>query len=214
MNRLVPSTLLALGINGAVVAQSGAPSIPTPTHDWGCEVLLCLANPNGPTAVAPCVPPIRRLWRELARGHAFPTCAMATGPSGRSYAQPANSYYDRCPSGTSELALGQLAELAAPMNPMAVPVTRSGTATTYTAGSTGLTYAGIGNGDGYGQFSIDSPPPAKVCVAGSRGTRERWAGDSSYTVGLYDTIFVSPAQASPRIIDVYVDNIFWQSVRW
>src|SRR5205814_2149317 len=81
MNRLMPSTLLALGLNGAVVAQSGAPSIPTPTHDWGCEVLLCLANPNGPTAVAPCVPPIRRLWRELARGHAFPTCAMATGPS-------------------------------------------------------------------------------------------------------------------------------------
>jgi len=213
MNRLVPSTLLILGLNGAVMAQSGPPSIPTPSHDWGCEVLLCLANPNGPTAVAPCVPPIHRLWRELARGHAFPTCAMATGPNGRSYAQPATSYYDRCPNGTNELARGQLAELAAPMSPTAVATTRSGAATTYAAGSSGFTYAGIGSGDGYGQPNIDSPPPAKVCVAGGRGTRVVWTGDTSYTVGLYDTIYISPAQASPQVIDVYVDNSFWQSVR-
>jgi hypothetical protein len=139
---------------------------------------------------------------------------MANGPNGRSYAQPANSYYDRCLDGTNELAFGQLAELAGPMTSTAVPTARSGTATTYTAGSTGLTYAGIGNGDGYGQPTLDGPPPAKVCVAGSRGTREVQSGDSSYTVGLYDTIYVSPAQASAFVIDVYVDNIFWQRVRW
>lgn len=44
--------------------------------DWGCEVLLCLSNPAGPTAVSQCIPPIRKLWRSLARGHAFPTCLM------------------------------------------------------------------------------------------------------------------------------------------
>lgn len=44
--------------------------------DWGCEVLLCLSNPKGATAVAPCVPPIKRLWRELSKGKPFPICFM------------------------------------------------------------------------------------------------------------------------------------------
>ena len=35
--------------------------------DYGCRVLLCLANPAGPTAIAQCVPPITQLWRDLAR---------------------------------------------------------------------------------------------------------------------------------------------------
>lgn len=47
--------------------------------DWGCEVLLCLSNPKGPTAVAQCVPPIKKLWRALAKGKPFPTCFMGGG---------------------------------------------------------------------------------------------------------------------------------------
>lgn len=43
--------------------------------DWGCQVLLCLSNPGGPTQYAACVPPIQRLWSELAKGGAFPTCS-------------------------------------------------------------------------------------------------------------------------------------------
>ena len=51
--------------------------------DWGCEVVLCLANPQGPTAVSECVPPIEKLWSELAQGHGFPFCDMNTsGASG------------------------------------------------------------------------------------------------------------------------------------
>jgi hypothetical protein len=42
--------------------------------DWGCQVLLCLSNPGGPTQYAECIPPIQRLWNELAKGRAFPTC--------------------------------------------------------------------------------------------------------------------------------------------
>lgn len=44
-------------------------------NDWGCEVILCLSNPGGPTQYADCRPPIKKLWRELAKGHAFPTCS-------------------------------------------------------------------------------------------------------------------------------------------
>lgn len=42
----------------------------------GCQVLLCFAAPNW-RAVPQCVPPIRQVLRDLARGRAFPTCAMA-----------------------------------------------------------------------------------------------------------------------------------------
>ena len=54
-------------------------ALPISAHaddDWPCTVTLCLANPQGPTQVAECVPPIQQLWSELAHGHAFPTCDM------------------------------------------------------------------------------------------------------------------------------------------
>lgn len=43
--------------------------------DWGCQVILCLSNPGGPTQYAECRPPIQKLWRELAKGHSFPACS-------------------------------------------------------------------------------------------------------------------------------------------
>ena len=42
----------------------------------GCLVMLCFAAPNW-RAIPRCVPPIRQVLRDLARGKAFPTCAMA-----------------------------------------------------------------------------------------------------------------------------------------
>ncbi|AJD42455.1 hypothetical protein RGR602_CH03138 [Rhizobium gallicum bv. gallicum R602sp] len=42
--------------------------------DWGCQVILCLSNPGGATQFTECRPPIEKLWRELAKGHAFPSC--------------------------------------------------------------------------------------------------------------------------------------------
>lgn len=63
--------------------------------DWGCEVLLCLSNPAGPTAVTQCVPPIKKLWRELAKGRAFPTCMMNNSNS--SSAQNTWSNENNCP---------------------------------------------------------------------------------------------------------------------
>lgn len=45
----------------------------------GCEVLLCLANPNGPRAVAECRPPIDKLFKCLSKRHPckFPKCPVA-----------------------------------------------------------------------------------------------------------------------------------------
>ncbi len=42
----------------------------------GCLVLLCLAAPSW-TAIPQCVPPVRQLFLDIARGQPFPRCAMA-----------------------------------------------------------------------------------------------------------------------------------------
>ncbi|WP_144155279.1 hypothetical protein [Paraburkholderia sp. BCC1885] len=67
------------------LALMTACSVLTPTlaraDDWGCQVLLCLANPGGPEQYSECVPPIERLWSALRHGDAFPTCDFGTGGS-------------------------------------------------------------------------------------------------------------------------------------
>ena len=42
----------------------------------GCLVLLCFAAPSW-SSIAQCVPPIRSVLRDLARGRPFPTCGMS-----------------------------------------------------------------------------------------------------------------------------------------
>ncbi|MBP1884763.1 hypothetical protein [Sinorhizobium mexicanum] len=67
---------LLIGIVSAVVSSSYLISVSNARGgDWGCEVILCLSNPGGPSQYAECRPPIRKLWRELAKGHSFPTCS-------------------------------------------------------------------------------------------------------------------------------------------
>lgn len=67
------------GAGIALVALSG---LTGPAHAVdGCLVLLCFAAPSW-RAVPQCVPPVRQVLRDLARGRAFPTCGMAgTGTS-------------------------------------------------------------------------------------------------------------------------------------
>jgi hypothetical protein len=50
----------------------------------GCTVLLCFAAPNW-RAISQCVPPITQVLRDLARGRAFPTCAMAGASNSASH---------------------------------------------------------------------------------------------------------------------------------
>lgn len=56
--------------------------------DRGCQVILCLSNPGGPTQYAECVPPIQKLWSELAKGHSFPTCSGVGFQASRPGYQP------------------------------------------------------------------------------------------------------------------------------
>lgn len=76
MQRVVRQVLFALGLTVAC-------PVFTPTlaraDDWGCQVLLCLANPGGPEQCSECVPPIEKLWSALRHGDPFPTCEFGSG---------------------------------------------------------------------------------------------------------------------------------------
>lgn len=93
-------------IKNVVCATALAVSVVQAHADnWGCEVLLCMSNPAGPTAVAQCVPPISRLWRALADGDGWPFCDMGSGGGNQAahndWASPTNcppqyiNYYER-----------------------------------------------------------------------------------------------------------------------
>lgn len=56
--------------------------------DWGCQVILCLSNPGGPTQYAECRPPIQKLWRWLAKGRSFPACSGVGFQSSRPRYEP------------------------------------------------------------------------------------------------------------------------------
>lgn len=58
----------------------------TPKSDWVCEIVLCLANPGGPTEHAECVAPIDKMKSELAKGHSIPKCQMG-GAEDNNYAE-------------------------------------------------------------------------------------------------------------------------------
>lgn len=173
---------------------------------WGCEVLLCLSNPDGPEAVSECQPPIERLRRHLRHGHPFPSCPSG----GSSYAKPTSSYYDLCPTGMKELPAGQFG--AASSAPSVV-------------------HAGIGDGsilskaknDGISVMS--TPIHSKVCVGHKVGQGAAYLpmldgggwGSQRYqvrTVGYYDQLTLLPAQRSANAIDVYIDNARYRRVRW
>ncbi len=51
----------------------------------GCLVLLCFAAPSW-RAIPQCVPPIRQVLHDLARGKPFPTCGMAGAGNSASHA--------------------------------------------------------------------------------------------------------------------------------
>lgn len=86
--RVVTHAGLVIGLACSSVAHA---------DDWGCEVLLCLSNPAGPTAVGECVSPIKKLWRHLAKGRSFPKCSM--GGSGNHDAKHEWATAENCPPG-------------------------------------------------------------------------------------------------------------------
>jgi hypothetical protein len=167
---------------------------------WGCEVLLCLSNPSGPTAVPECVPPITRLWDHLRHGGAFPSCEMATGPNGRSWAQMGWTYYDACPAGTTALAPRTYAVQGSAAQLMRLDR---------------VVYTGIGSGDGLQPArSSEGVVLNKICVGDPIGKTWVIAEHNWAEANIYDRVVSLPPQWSPNVIDVFIDNRLWRRVRW
>ena len=167
--------------------------------DYGCRVLLCLSNPSGPTAVSQCVPPISQLWRDLARGRAFPRCEEANTPANQAWAQMGTSYYDVCPAGTTALAAGALAVQGGPV--------------------LGSLVEGIGDGDALQPDPVNNVNLfPKTCVGQRTGQANVWLGDPLtgvlLTADVFDRVVVLDPQISPRVIDVYVNSQLYRRVRW
>jgi len=195
-----------LGAFGLLVALGAAPA--AHASDWGCEVLLCLSNPAGPTAVAECVPPITQLWNALAHFQPFPTCGLASATG--SYASLGTNYYNVCPAGTTALAAGAVAVQA----PSAAALTNMGV---YDSAAVQI---GIGTGDGLlPQVGGDGFPlamPDKTCVGGSPlGQVMVLTSSGTWTTAtVYSQIVSLPPQASGSVIDVYVDSALYTQVRY
>ncbi|MBN3733159.1 hypothetical protein [Burkholderia sp. Tr-20390] len=178
--------------------------------DYGCTVLLCLANPSsngGPMGVAECVAPITKLFDDLAHFRPFPTCDMADGNDGSSYAKQVTAPYDPCPSPLKAAPAGTWVvegKKASSRPTWFVPTERDYTLAgapqiTEQQSLPGMNFttgpqACIGNKIGY-------------YVAGSQMN-----GDE-HSVNVYDRVIWQKYQ-SPRAIDVYIDNQFNQRVHW
>jgi len=168
----------------------------TQASDYGCQVLLCMANPAGPMAVDECKPPIRKLYRDLAKGKPFPSCTMAKSEGvagGDSWAEVGTGYYDQCPAGTKALSNGQYA------------VGQEATDTVY-------------RGIGQGTDRTGAMRQPKVCVGAQKGrtaveVTERGRA-RMVSAKVYDSVVVLDPGTQPNYVDVYVDSTFSHRVRW
>jgi hypothetical protein len=184
---LVLFVLLMLFVSGAHASE------------YGCKVLLCLANPasnGGPTGVAECVEPIHRLYHDLARGKPFPTCDMADGNDGSCYARVVHEPYDPCPADAPDVAVqGE--------------------------------YIVQGTLQGDGKFTLNGQPvlvedqsnyaQTMACVGDLQGrytVSYHDDGGTSYLVSVYQKIVWQQRYWRMRAIDIYIDNQFYQRVRW
>jgi len=186
---------LATALSLLAIICSSTP-ITALASDYGCRVLLCLANPDGPTAVAMCIPPITQLWRDLARvpPRPFPTCDEARP----AIAVQNETWYDPCPEGTAALEEGA-----------------------YGARQSDLSsaYLGIGEGDNLRPGGIDAPAlGSKVCVGRPVGQSSIQVGfgenATSVLANVYDRFALLDPATSPRVIDVFLNNALYRRVRW
>lgn len=173
--------------------------------DYGCKVLLCLSNPQsngGPLGVAECTEPIHQLYSDLRKGRPFPSCDLADGNDGRSYARRVYDPYDPCPAPLQPIQSG------------AIVVQGTRRATNGYPGRAYADFALSGDPAMSGQQLGDNwSPGPRACVGKPTGNYQVGAVDDSYTVSVFDRVVWQQPQ-SPQAIDIYIDNQLYQRVRY
>lgn len=81
MHLLRKTKALGSGLAHAVFVPLALLGSAVPAHAVdGCQLLLCLAGSwNKPPQAAMCVPTVKQAFRDIARGHSWPTCHMSRG---------------------------------------------------------------------------------------------------------------------------------------
>lgn len=216
MRRVFQGLLLAFILSSSAVKAD----------DWGCEVVMCLANPAGPMAASACVPPITRLFAALSKKKPdpFPSCESANGAA---VARQGFNYFDPCPQGSTTLESGtralqvsrsvyaELARQAGGMSSAGGPVV-SIYANTYTqaAAAANLSWNGVKSGVGTGEGIVVAPDSSKVCVSGALGPVYLPDNGEFVAVQAYERVTTLEKAASPRYIDVMVDGKQFTRVRF
>jgi len=190
--------------------------------DWGCEVLLCLSNPAGPMAVSECVPPIEKLYRELAKGRGMPSCAM----SGQgNYAKKVFNPYPLCPQeleetqgwlGLASSGVQSVWRSASKKKRYEMVVRNKENDAWFAPGELGP--QGVhGATPGYGAKAcvsgyVDAYFVPEVCQTGG-GDAGRTNCRGGYTVRVFERI--EPLQPkSPRAIDIFINGQLRNRVHW
>lgn len=213
------TTLLLFSLAANSLTLSDGTKVEELTGDdrWGCEVLLCLANPNGPRAVSECKPPIDRLFRCLSKRHPckFPSCPMAGDGN---YAKQLKDSFDPCSiygKDYHEASEGYLAKFYDENSKKSLSKYEQQYGERKGYLPVGFNY----NGekvfpDGEGGTYIGG---SKACVKSKpKVVRESFSceyGICYRTVYVYDDILWQ-SQKSRRAIDVYIDGKIFNRVHW
>ncbi len=206
----------------AMVVAAPFTSTAAKADTWGCEVLLCLSNPAGPMAVSQCVPPIQRLYRAIFKRNPdpFPTCAMAQGQNGRSWAQVEyNNHYDSCPAGTKPLERGVWAVVGTA--DQVAKVNERRWFGFHGAQELAAQPMALGIGDGGYQDvrrTEDHRPARKTCVGNLVGNVVITRGSNSddmthFDVAVYDRMIALDPHVNGLAIKVFVDSQLFRVVR-
>ena len=183
---------------------------------WGCQVFLCLANPNGAKAVAECVPPIDRLIRECFKPkpkdrRPFPTCRQA-GAGNR--AAVTRSPWDPCElkgmvaARRGWIAEGKVSDASGYGKRRRNAYSITGAPAFNSQGEEWIPQDSDSSSGGYWTVSSSG---TMACVRGNPvGTYREYDSDrESYrTVTVYEEILWQKAQPWTAV-DVYVDGRHW-----
>lgn len=195
--------LVLLGFLSAAHAESD--------EEWGCKVLMCLANTKGgPKAHHDCIDPIDRLYNEVLRPprgkkpRPFPRCSSAGGGNGT---QMGSNYFDPCPEGTQALTEGTR---ATQLSATEFQIVRAGRASL----DLNAIVVGIGEGENVGGRLSGAGGARKFCVANHVGNITVGNQEESYTVAAFERMVMLDPATSPNYIDVFIGNQKHTRVRY
>lgn len=209
-------TYLALAVATMFIAPGHAMA-----DEYGCKVLLCLADPQGPMTQSECRPPIQRFITGQNKKPAdpFPTCPEGAPATMNPTIRP----YDACPAETVALAPDTRAVQLDPemFKLMTAPQQRPGLSI---GGQGGLppsgslpqgavVEVGIGEGD-----VLPDGQKNKVCVGNQLGTLTLVEGTQDLpvftTVAVYARVATMAPALQPRVVDILIGGKLLRSTRY